>query len=72
MPVMDGYTATRSIRQYEKDNQQKPTPIIAMTANTMENDRAACLQAGMDDYITKPVVQDALQQVLAHHLRTSQ
>lgn len=68
MPVMDGYTATRAIRQYENENQQAHTPIIAMTANTMQNDRDACLQAGMDDYIAKPVVQDALQQVLARWL----
>ncbi len=66
MPVMDGYTATRAIRQYE--NQRTHTPIIAMTANTMQNDREVCLQAGMDDYITKPVVQDALQQVLSRWL----
>lgn len=68
MPVMDGYTATRSIRQYEAENKLRRTPIIAMTANTMENDKVACLQAGMDDYITKPVVQDGLQQVLARWL----
>lgn len=68
MPVMDGYTATRSIRQCEIENKLRRTPIIAMTANTMENDKAACLQAGMDDYITKPVVQDSLQQVLARWL----
>ena len=68
MPVMDGYTATRAIRQYENESQQAHTPIIAMTANTMQNDRDACLQAGMDDYIAKPVVQDALQQVLARWL----
>ncbi len=68
MPVMDGYTATRAIRQYENESQQTHTPIIAMTANTMQNDREACLQAGMDDYIAKPVVQDALQQVLARWL----
>ncbi len=70
MPVMDGYTATRSIRQYETENKLSRTPIIAMTANTMENDKAACLQAGMDDYITKPVVQDSLQQLLARWLST--
>lgn len=70
MPVMDGYTATRAIRQYETENQLARTPIIAMTANTMENDKAACLQAGMDDYITKPVAQASLQKVLACWLRT--
>lgn len=72
MPVMDGYTATRAIRQYETENQLGRTPIIAMTANTMENDKSACLQAGMDDYITKPVAQAALQETLACWLRTVQ
>jgi signal transduction histidine kinase/ActR/RegA family two-component response regulator len=68
MPVMDGYTATRSVRRYEAENQLKRTPIIAMTANTMENDKTVCLQAGMDDYIAKPVEKDALHKVLAHWL----
>lgn len=72
MPVMDGYTATRAIRQFETENQQKHTPIIAMTANTMENDKQACLQVGMDDYITKPVSQDALQKALSRWLRVEQ
>lgn len=72
MPVMDGYTATRSVRQYEAENQLKHTPIIAMTANTMENDKTVCLQAGMDDYISKPVEKDALHTVLARWLGTVQ
>lgn len=72
MPVMDGYTATRTIRQFEIENQLKHTPIIAMTANTMENDKQACMQVGMDDYITKPVAQDALQKVLSRWLRVGQ
>jgi CheY-like chemotaxis protein len=52
MPVMGGLEATRIIRASEPSGQH--TPIIAMTANAMESDRLACIEAGMDDYLTKP------------------
>ncbi|MCC6407770.1 MAG: response regulator [Planctomycetes bacterium] len=60
MPLMDGFEATRRIRQSETGH----TPIVALTANTMEGDRERCLQAGMDAFVGKPVVQAQLVEVI--------
>jgi signal transduction histidine kinase/CheY-like chemotaxis protein len=68
MPVMDGYEATHAIRELEQVSSSKRIPVIAMTANAMEGDKDKCIQAGMDDYVAKPVKQDALKQVLSHWL----
>ncbi|MCW8945152.1 MAG: ATP-binding protein [Sedimenticola sp.] len=61
MPIMDGFEATRRIRN---NPILKEIPIVAMTANAMTGDREQCLAAGMDDYLTKPVNRDELIQVL--------
>ena len=62
MPVMDGLEATRGIRGREDDAHH--IPIIAMTANAMKHDRERCLEAGMDDYISKPIKPGELEKVI--------
>jgi signal transduction histidine kinase/CheY-like chemotaxis protein len=65
MPELDGYEATRRIRSAEHG---RHVPIIAMTAHSMAGDRERCLDAGMDDYVSKPVRPDELAAVMTHQL----
>jgi len=75
MPGIDGYQATRSIRSQEEREKQgtqggpvRRTPIIALTANAMQGDRQECLDAGMDDYLTKPFRREELLETLRRWL----
>jgi hypothetical protein len=67
MPVMDGLDATRRIREREAAQAAPRVPIIAMTARAMDADRERCLAAGMDGYLSKPLDQRALFDVLAQY-----
>ncbi|MCK5097698.1 MAG: response regulator, partial [Desulfobacteraceae bacterium] len=64
MPEMDGHEACRQIRKAESESNKKRTPVIAMTAHAMKEDRDKCLAAGMDDYVAKPIDAKALLEVL--------
>jgi CheY-like chemotaxis protein len=64
MPIMDGITATQEIRKIEQKT-GRHVPIIAMTANAMKEDREACIAAGMDDFITKPVKKDIVMDIVS-------
>ena len=68
MPVMDGYQATRIIRDDHSTVRNRNIPIIAMTANAMKGDRKKCLEAGMDDYVTKPIDVKILSESIKRHL----
>ncbi len=63
MPVMDGFEATEQIRQLQSSRER--TPIIALTANALAGERARCLEAGMDDYLSKPIDTEDLRNKLA-------
>lgn len=75
MPIMDGYTATRSIRMREAQLGKGRTPIVALTANAVTGDREKCLEAGMDDYLSKPFkasqLAPLLERWLPEHVRAS-
>lgn len=68
MPEMDGFEATRAIRERETGGTRR-TPIIALTANAMSQDRERCLEAGMDDYVTKPYSASDFERVLQQWCR---
>ena len=66
MPDMDGYTTTTVIRNELK----LPIPIVAMTAHAMVGEKEKCLQLGMNDYVSKPIKETVLYNIIARHART--
>ena len=62
MPELDGYGASRELRELEQT--ERRVPIIALTANAMADDRAKCIAAGMDDYLSKPVSLEEIRKTL--------
>jgi CheY-like chemotaxis protein len=64
MPEMDGSQATQMIRELERKESRPFTPIIALTANTMEGDRELCLASGMSDFVAKPIERKELETAL--------
>ncbi|MEQ8207005.1 MAG: response regulator, partial [Woeseia sp.] len=69
MPVMDGLQATRQIRATERVKDDGQVPIVALTANALAGDREECLEAGMNEYLSKPFTMDQLHAVLSMFLR---
>ena len=67
MPVMDGLTATRAIREWEQANHLPPTPIIALTASALKGDQEKFVAAGCSAYLTKPIKQEVLLQAIVEH-----
>ena len=66
MPDTDGYETTDVIRKWERQNPARPhLPIIALTANVMAGDREKCLESGMDDYLSKPIIAAQLVEIIA-------
>ena len=72
MPEMDGFEATRSIREQERSREKKPIPIIALTANSMQGDEQKCLAAGMDAYCAKPINPEKLLKTIQEMLERNE
>ena len=70
MPEMDGYVATRNIRNLEAANGMPPVPIVALTAHAMTGDRERCINAGMNDYLAKPFGLEELRDALNRWAKT--
>jgi CheY-like chemotaxis protein/HPt (histidine-containing phosphotransfer) domain-containing protein len=68
MPVQDGYDATRTIRQWERQQRKSPIPILALTAHAMDEHRERCRQAGFTDFLVKPVRKAAILAALDRYL----
>ncbi|CAH0487064.1 unnamed protein product [Peronospora farinosa] len=69
MPVMDGYTATKTIRQFEQEHDLPRIPILGLTAYAMSGDRQKCLTAGMDEFMVKPISKNSLLKAIRQWMR---
>ena len=69
MPVLDGLAATRRIRDWEREHDRARTPVVAVTASAFEENRRRCQEAGMDDFLVKPVAREQLESMLRKWLR---
>ncbi|RMG73825.1 MAG: response regulator [Nitrospirae bacterium] len=67
MPVMDGYTATREIRQWEKQRGLKPTPVVALTAHALKEEEQKSIEAGCDAHLTKPIKKAVLFEAIKEY-----
>jgi CheY-like chemotaxis protein len=70
MPVMDGYTATREIRTWEREQGRKETPIIALTAHAMKEDLQKSIEAGCTDHLTKPIKRATLMEAVQKYVQS--
>lgn len=69
MPVMDGYTATRKIREWEQKHHRKEAPIIALTSHALKGDMKKCLEAGCSGYVSKPIKKEKLLETIQIYSR---
>ncbi len=69
MPKMDGYTATREIRKWEKENELEPTPIIALTAHALKEEGIKSIEAGCNAHLTKPIKKKTLLRALEEYVK---
>ncbi|PZO87396.1 MAG: hypothetical protein DI626_04050, partial [Micavibrio aeruginosavorus] len=69
MPEMDGLTATRTIRNMEEEQSRDRTPIIGLTAHALVADKQKCIEAGMDDYLSKPIVENDLKSAMLNQMQ---
>lgn len=72
MPIMDGLETTRNIRLYEKENKLNGIPIIAVTASHPAEDKERCFEAGMSDFIQKPITEEILIKVIEYWIKKTQ
>ena len=69
MPVMDGLEATRPLRSLQREGRLPAFPVLGLSAHALDTDRQAALDAGMDDYVTKPIDTERLRQALQRWVR---